>query len=111
MVGVAAAGVGADVAAPRPTPPPMPTTSAALQTSHRTGIASSIAAPVGSRTVAVSSLSASGIRWNLDDLMPDADAARREWDALLTRARDFAERRRGTVGSVAPAEFHTLLSE
>jgi len=58
-----------------------------------------------------SSLSASGIRWNLDDLLPDADAARSAWNELLARARDFAERRRGTVGSVGPAELHALLSE
>jgi oligoendopeptidase F len=58
-----------------------------------------------------SSLSASGIRWNLDDLAPDADAAKGAWDELLARARDFAERRRGTVGSVGPAELHALLSE
>ncbi len=63
-------------------------------------------------SVAVSSsLSASGIRWNLDDLLPDADAARGAWDDLLARARDFAERRRGTVGSVGPAELFALLSE
>ena len=61
--------------------------------------------------MAVSSLSAAGIRWNLDDLEPDADANRRDWDELLTRARDFAERRRGTIGSVGAAELHALLSE
>jgi oligoendopeptidase F len=61
--------------------------------------------------VVVSSLSASGIRWNLDDLAPDADAARAAWDELLARARDFAERRRGTVGSVGAAELFTLLAE
>jgi oligoendopeptidase F len=58
-----------------------------------------------------SSLSASGVRWNLDDLQPDAEAARGAWDGLLTRARDFAERRRGTVASVGPAELFALLSE
>ena len=58
-----------------------------------------------------SSLSASGIRWNLDDLLSTADTAQREWDELLGRARDFAERRRGTVGSVGPAELFALLSE
>jgi oligoendopeptidase F len=61
--------------------------------------------------VAVSSLSASGIRWNLDDLAPNAEAAAGVWDELLERARDFAERRRGTVGSVGAAELFTLLSE
>jgi oligoendopeptidase F len=58
-----------------------------------------------------SSLSASGIRWNLDDLLPDAAAARGAWDELLARARDYAERRRGTIGSVGPAELHALLAE
>lgn len=58
-----------------------------------------------------SSLSASGIRWNLSDLEPDADANRRSWDELLGRARDFSTRRRGTVGSVGPAELFALLSE
>jgi oligoendopeptidase F len=58
-----------------------------------------------------SSLSASGIRWNLDDLLPDAEAARASWEELLARARDFAERRRGTIGTVGPAELFALLSE
>jgi len=61
--------------------------------------------------VAVSSLSASGVRWNLDDLAPNAEAAREAWDELLARSRDFANRRRGTVGSVGPAELFALLSE
>jgi oligoendopeptidase F len=61
--------------------------------------------------VAVTSLSASGVRWNLDDVLPDAAAARGAWDELLARARDFAGRRRGTVGSVGPAELYALLSE
>src|SRR5436309_14049541 len=46
-----------------------------------------------------SSLSATGVRWDLRDLEPDAEQATREWDELFARARDFAERRRGTVGS------------
>ncbi len=58
-----------------------------------------------------SSLSAAGVRWNLDDLLPDAEAARVAWEDLLTRARDFAERRRGTVASATPAELHALLTE
>ena len=61
--------------------------------------------------MAASSLSASGVRWNLDDLAPSADAARGAWDELLARARDYAERRRGTVASVGPAELFALLSE
>jgi len=52
-----------------------------------------------------SSLSASGIRWDLSDLEPDAEQGRREWDELLARARDFAERRRGTVGAAGPQEL------
>src|SRR4051812_40171634 len=68
--------------------------------------------PIRSRAVAVSSsLSASGIRWNLGDLAADAEQGRREWDELLTRARDFAERRRGTVGSVGPEGLRELLDE
>jgi oligoendopeptidase F len=59
----------------------------------------------------VSSLSASGIRWNLDDLQPNAEAARTAWDDLLARARDFAERRRGTVGTNGPADLYALLAE
>ncbi len=61
--------------------------------------------------MAVSSLSASGVRWNLDDLEPDAEAARGAWDDLLARARDFSTRRRGTVGSAGPAELFALLAE
>jgi oligoendopeptidase F len=58
-----------------------------------------------------SSLSAAGVRWNLDDLEPNADANRRGWDELLARARTFAETHRGTVASVSPAELYALLSE
>jgi oligoendopeptidase F len=61
--------------------------------------------------VAVTSLSAAGVRWNLGDLEPDAETARREWDELLERARDFAERRRGTVGSAGPPGLRELLDE
>jgi oligoendopeptidase F len=58
-----------------------------------------------------SSLSASGVRWDLSDLEPDAEQATREWDELLARARDFAERRRGTVGSAGAQELRALLDE
>ena len=58
-----------------------------------------------------SSLSASGIRWDLSDLEPDAERARRDWDELLARARDFAERRRGTTGSAGPQALRDLLDE
>ena len=58
-----------------------------------------------------SSLSASGIRWDLSDLEPDAEQGRRDWDELLERARDFAERRRGTVGAAGPAALRELLDE
>ncbi len=57
------------------------------------------------------SLSATGIRWDLADLEPGAEQARREWDELLARARDFAERRRGTVASAKPQELRELLDE
>jgi oligoendopeptidase F len=58
-----------------------------------------------------SSLSATGVRWDLTDLEPDAEHARRDWDDLLSRARDFAERRRGTVGAAGPQELRELLEE
>jgi oligoendopeptidase F len=58
-----------------------------------------------------SSLSASGIRWDLTDLEPDAERARLDWDELMSRARDFAERRRGTVGSAGSEGLRDLLDE
>ena len=58
-----------------------------------------------------SSLSATGVRWDLTDLEPDAEQARRDWDELLARASDFAERRRGTVGSVGAQGLRELLDE
>ena len=61
--------------------------------------------------MAVSSLSAAGIRWDLGDLEPDAETARAAWDELLARARDFSTRRRGTVGSAGPEDLRTLLEE
>jgi len=61
--------------------------------------------------VVATSLSAAGIRWDLADLEPGAEQARREWDELLVRARDFAERRRGTVASAEARELRELLDE
>jgi oligoendopeptidase F len=58
-----------------------------------------------------SSLSAAGVRWDLSDLEPDAEQARRDWDELLARARDFAERRRGTIGAAGPQALGELLDE
>jgi oligoendopeptidase F len=58
-----------------------------------------------------SSLSATGVRWDLRDLEPDADKARRDWDDLLARARDFAERRRGTIGATGAEGLRELLDE
>jgi oligoendopeptidase F len=67
---------------------------------------------IRSPAVAVSSsLSATGVRWDLTDLEPDAEQARRDWDELLGRARDFAERRRGTIGSAGPQGLRELLDE
>src|SRR5437868_5960470 len=65
------------------------------------------------RAVAVSSsLSATGVRWDLTDLEPDAEQARQDWDDLLARARDFAERRRGTIGPAGGAQgLRELLDE
>jgi len=58
-----------------------------------------------------SSLSATGVRWDLSDLEPDAEQARRDWDELLVRSRDFAERRRGTIGSAGAQGLRELLDE
>jgi oligoendopeptidase F len=58
-----------------------------------------------------SSLSATGVRWDLSDLEPDAAQARLEWDELLARSREFAERWRGTVGSGGPQALRELLDE
>jgi oligoendopeptidase F len=58
-----------------------------------------------------SSLSAAGIRWDLTDLEPDAERGREEWDELQARARDFAERRRGTIGSIGAQGLRELLDE
>ncbi len=61
--------------------------------------------------MAASTLSAAGVRWDLADLAPDADAARRAWDELLARARRFAEVHRGTVGKTGPGGLRALLAE
>jgi oligoendopeptidase F len=58
-----------------------------------------------------SSLSAAGVRWDLSDLEPDAEQARRDWDDLLARARSFAERRRDTIGRAGAPAFRELLDE
>jgi oligoendopeptidase F len=59
-----------------------------------------------------SSLSATGVRWDLTDLEPDAEQASRDWDDLLARARDFSARRRGTIGAAAGAQgLRDLLDE
>jgi oligoendopeptidase F len=47
----------------------------------------------------------------LSDLEPDADQARRDWDELQERASDFAERRRGTVGTAGAQALRELLVE
>ena len=67
---------------------------------------------IRSRGVAVSSsLSATGIRWDLSDLEPSAEQARLDWDDLFVRSRDFAERWRGTVGSGGAQGLRELLDE
>jgi oligoendopeptidase F len=58
-----------------------------------------------------SSLSSTGVRWNLSDLEPGAEQATQDWEVLLTRARDFAERRRGTVGTEGAQALRELLDE
>src|SRR5579884_588178 len=96
-------------------PIPMPRASAAPSTikcSRRDTPAQYGSGQIRSRAVAVSSsLSANGIHWDLSDLEPDAEQARRDWDDLLARARDFAERRRGTIGAVGAAGLRELLDE
>jgi len=61
--------------------------------------------------VAVSTLSAAGIRWDLGDLAAGADEARSAWDELLARGRAFAERHRGGVGTHGPEALRELLEE
>jgi oligoendopeptidase F len=58
-----------------------------------------------------SSLSATGVRWDLSDLEPDAESAIREWDELLDRARAYAEKYRGTVETAGAQELRELLAE
>ncbi len=58
-----------------------------------------------------SSLNAAGVRWDLSDLEPDAERARSDWDVLLERAGEFADRRRGTVGRNGSQELRELLDE
>jgi oligoendopeptidase F len=66
---------------------------------------------IRSAAVAVSSLSAAGVRWDLSDLEPDVEQARRDWDSLLERSRAFADERRGTVGTAGPEGLRELLDE
>ena len=61
--------------------------------------------------MAATTLSAAGVRWDLADLSSGADAARAEWDALLERARAFADERRGTVGTAGAEALAALLAE
>jgi len=58
-----------------------------------------------------SSLSATGVRWDLGDLEPDAPQARAEWDELLTRSQAYADQWRGTVGSGGPQALRELLDD
>jgi oligoendopeptidase F len=51
------------------------------------------------------------IRWDLGDLCPDAETARNELDAAAGRARDIADRYRGTVGDLDAAGLRALLDE
>jgi oligoendopeptidase F len=56
-------------------------------------------------------MTAAGVRWNLGDLEPDADAARRDWDELVERSRVFTERWHGKVGQSGPGDLRELLDE
>ena len=67
---------------------------------------------IRSPAVAVSSsLSATGIRWNLSRSRAGRRQARRDWDELVARSRGFAERRRGTVGTAGAEGLRELLDE
>ncbi|HET7571272.1 MAG TPA: M3 family metallopeptidase, partial [Gaiellaceae bacterium] len=61
--------------------------------------------------MATTTLSSAGIRWDLGDLSPGADAARQEWEQLLERGRAFAARYRGTVGTQGAGALRALLDE
>src|SRR4029077_19181854 len=73
---------------------------------------SALESQIRSPAVAVSSsLNAAGVRWDLSDLEPDAERARRDWDVLVARASEFADRRRGTVGRNGSQGLRELLDE
>jgi oligoendopeptidase F len=59
----------------------------------------------------VTSSNASGVRWDLSDLAPSADAAGLEWETLLERARRLADRYHGSVGSLNAGALRVLLEE
>jgi oligoendopeptidase F len=61
--------------------------------------------------MAVTSPSASGIRWDLSDLASGTDAARLEWAELLEWGRRLAERHHGSVGSLGAPGLRALLEE
>ena len=61
--------------------------------------------------MATTATSADGIRWDLSDLCADADSARAEWDAFMTRAQAFADTHRGRIRELDAAGLRALLDE
>jgi len=61
--------------------------------------------------VSSTELKAEDIRWDLTDLAPGAEQARDEWVQLVERAKDFAERYRGTIAELDAPAFRAMLDE
>jgi oligoendopeptidase F len=51
------------------------------------------------------------LRWDFSDLCADADEARAGWTGLVDRAKDFAGRYRGTIGSLDAPAMRAMLDE
>jgi oligoendopeptidase F len=51
------------------------------------------------------------IRWDLTDLAPDAEEARRRFDELAARAQEIASRYRGRIAGIDAADLRALLDE
>jgi oligoendopeptidase F len=51
------------------------------------------------------------IRWKLDDLCPDTEAARRQWDEIGATAQDIAARYRGRIAELDAPGLRALLDE
>jgi oligoendopeptidase F len=51
------------------------------------------------------------LHWDFSDLCADADEARAGWTGLVDRAKDFAGRYRGTIGSLDAPAMRAMLDE